>query len=312
MTSLADCFPAARQCQATRAQLRAAGLSSGAVQRALASGELLRLRRGVYALAPLPVRGRHLLRDGVPDVGYLAAARAAVTGLGRAVVARRTAAVLYGMDMLVEPDLVELRVPHGRVLQEPGIEALPSRQTRHVDCSVAGYEALPMTTPVDTVLDCATSRPMREAVVLADSALRRGLVTVEELVAEVGRRRGHRDGARWRRLLHLVDDRSGSVLESVLRYLLVLHGYRPESQYVVRRGTLLVGRFDFCLEQARVIVECDGRRWHDPEDVRQKDRQKANALTRQGWRLLRFSWDEVLHSPAYVLACLADCVALAG
>jgi very-short-patch-repair endonuclease len=73
-----------------------------------------------------------------------------------------------------------------------------------------------------------------------------------------------------------------------------------------------VGRFDFCLEKARLIIECDGRRWHDPEDVRRKDRGKENHLARLDWRILRFSWSEVLHSPGYVLACISDCVALAA
>jgi very-short-patch-repair endonuclease len=80
----------------------------------------------------------------------------------------------------------------------------------------------------------------------------------------------------------------------------------------VHRGRLFIGRFDFALLEALVIIECDGRRWHDPEDVRQKDRSKTNALTRLGWRVLRFSWDEIVDSPAYVLACVRDCVALSA
>jgi very-short-patch-repair endonuclease len=113
-------------------------------------------------------------------------------------------------------------------------------------------------------------------------------------------------------MLHLIDDQSGSVLESVLRYLLLQNGFTPRSQYTVRREKLFVGRFDFCLEQAQLIIECDGRRWHDPEDVRQKDRLKTNALICLGWRVLRFTWDEVVNSPAYVLACVRDCAELAA
>ena len=92
--------------------------------------------------------------------------------------------------------------------------------------------------------------------------------------------------------------------------LLLTHGYTPESQYTVHHGKLFVGRFDFCLLAERVIIECDGRRWHAPDDVRNKDRRQENALTRLGYRVLRFSWDEVLNSPAFVLACIKDCVAL--
>jgi very-short-patch-repair endonuclease len=216
------------------------------------------------------------------------------------------------MDMLVEPTNIELRIPHGRVVVEAGIDARPSRTTAHLDVEVLGFEALPMTTAVDTVLDCALARPMREAVVIADSALRRKLMTVEDLVRAVDGRARHPRSTRLRRLLHLIDDRSGSVLESVLRYLLLQNGFVAQSQHRVHRGRLFVGRFDFALLEALVIIECDGRRWHDPEDVRQKDRSKTNALTRLGWRVLRFSWDEIVHSPAYVLACVHDCVALSA
>lgn len=313
MTPLADCFPAIRQHQAARRQLRNQGWGSAAIAQALADKQMVRLRTGVYALAPLPVRAHHLLRDGKPCLAYLAVTRAAITGLGKGVVAdRRTSAVFYGMDMLHEPEEVELRVPHGRRVDEVGIDARPSRITRHADVRVLDLDPVPMTTAVDTVLDCAIALPMREAVVIADSALRIKAVTLEELIAEIATRKGHRDAAKWRRLLHLVDEQSGSVLESVLRFLLLTHGYEVLSQFVVHRGKLFVGRFDFCLEAARIIIECDGRRWHDPEDVRQKDRQKTNALVRLGWKVLRFTWAEVVHSHDFVLACVADCVALAA
>jgi very-short-patch-repair endonuclease len=49
-------------------------------------------------------------------------------------------------------------------------------------------------------------------------------------------------------------------------------------------------------------VETDGRRWHDPKDAREFDRRRANSCASLGWRLLRFTWAEVLHDPAYVIA----------
>ncbi|MFN2536604.1 MAG: hypothetical protein ABR549_00450, partial [Mycobacteriales bacterium] len=281
MSPLAECFPATRQGISARHQLRATGWGSAAITSALDRKTIVRVGRAVYALAPLPTWRRHLLRDGIPDAAYLAATRAALHAVGTGAVAdRRTAGVFWGMDMLVEPSSIECRVPHGREVDTAGVDARPSRATAHVDHPVLGFEAIPMTSAVDTVLDCALDRPMREAVVIADSALRNKLVTVEDLVRAVEGRSRHPRSSRLRRLLHLIDDQSGSVLESVLRCLLIQHGYAPLSQYVVHRGNLFVGRFDFCLEQARVIIECDGRRWHDPEDARQKDRLKTNALTR--------------------------------
>jgi very-short-patch-repair endonuclease len=313
MTNLLDCFLGSRQGQAHRRQLRAAGHGSAAITAALAVRDIVRLRPGVYALAPLPVRARHLLKDGCPDAGYLAAARAAIAGLGKGIAAaRRTAAVFWGMDMLVEPALLELRGPRGRRAEDKGIDLRTSRSTSYELVGVLGLDAIPMTSAVDTVLDCALSRPMREAVVIADSALRNRSVTFDDLVRGVMARARHPRSARLRRLLHLIDENSGSVLESVLRYLLLQHGYTPESQYTVHRGKLFVGRFDFCLLAARLIIECDGRRWHAPDDIRNTDRRQENALARLGYRVLRFTWDEVLNSPAFVLAAVQDCVALAA
>lgn len=299
-----------RQGLATREDLSSAGVTPALVSRALARRDLVRIRRGVYALAPLPVRARHLLRDGVLDLAYLAEVRAVLTSLG-AVADRRTAALLWRLDLLVEPSTVECRVPRSQTrVDMKGVSVRCSRATAQVERAVAGTAAVDVTPADETVLDCALSRPLLEAVVIADSALRVGCVTVEELVAAVARRQGP-GTRRLRRVLELMDPQSGSVLESMLRFLLLTNGLAPQSQYTVRRGTQVIGRFDFCFEAERLIVECDGRRWHDPDDVRRKDRHRDNGLQRLGWRILRFDWDEVRSSPAYVLAAVRDCLSLA-
>lgn len=301
--------PASRQQQATRAHLLAAGLGTAAISQLVKDGGLLRLGRGAYALAPLPTRGRHLLSDGKVDRGYLAEVRAVLHSLGEGAVAdRRTAAVLWQMDMLVEPKLVEVRVPRTRTRVDlDGVRVRCSTASAAATVPAAGLEALPVTPAVDTVLDCCLDRPMQEAVVIADSALRRELVTVDELAAAVAAR-GRCPGSRkLRRLLTLVDPRSGSVLESMLRYLLNSHDLWPASQVELRqRDGRRIGRVDFCFAGQRVVVECDGRRWHDPDDARDRDRQRDNGLGRTGWLVLRFTWDEVRRSQSYVLSCVQD------
>jgi very-short-patch-repair endonuclease len=297
------------QGMATREQLLTAGLTRRLLSRALATGDLVRLRRGVYALGPLPARSRHLLSNGQLDLGYLAATRAVVLSLD-GVADRRTAALLWGMDQLVEPTHVECRVGRSqRRVSMKGVDVRVSVATGFVLHPAGGLDPVPVTTAVDTVLDCAMARPMLEAVVIADSALRVGCVSLDDLVAGASERRGPKT-ARLRRLLALMDPDSGSVLESMLRFLLVTNGLHPVSQFTVHRGKQVVGRFDFCFEAARLIVECDGRRWHDPEDVRRKDRHRDNALQRLGWRILRFDWNEVRSSPTYVLECVRDCLKL--
>jgi very-short-patch-repair endonuclease len=92
---------------------------------------------------------------------------------------------------------------------------------------------------------------------------------------------------------------SESVLESLLRVLLEDHGLRPpHAQYVVRdERRRFVARADFAYPRERLLVEADGRAWHDAPDRRDDDRRKANAFERLGWRLLRFTWADVVHRP---------------
>ena len=115
LTKVSDACPDVRQHLATRAHLRAAGLGSGAVDRAVRSGTLLRVRRGVYSPRPLPATPRHAVSGGVPDAAYVSRVRAVILSLGGTpIAAGRTAAALWGFDMLVEPNRVEVVAAEAR------------------------------------------------------------------------------------------------------------------------------------------------------------------------------------------------------
>jgi very-short-patch-repair endonuclease len=280
---------------ATRAQLAAAGLGRGRLQDALAAGDLVRIGRSVYAQVQLPPWPAHLLSGGVADPAFLRRAQACLLRLGPAAALRaRCAAVAWGLDMLVEPDQLEVQVPRTQSrVDVPGVDA------RRTSAAVQVVSGLRVVSLDETLRECALSRPTTEAVAIVDSALRRGLTWP--------RRAGR--GA-LARAIQLADPRSGSVLESALRVLLAEAGLpAPESQYVVRNGRNFVARVDFCWPACRLIVEADGRRWHDPLDARAFDRRRANDCAKLGWRLLRFTWAEVLHSPAYVIETVRQALA---
>ncbi|MCW2599106.1 MAG: cullin, a subunit of ubiquitin ligase [Frankiales bacterium] len=304
--------PPHRQQISTRAQLKLAGITARGLQSALARHELVRVGRGVYSVGPLPPVGEHLLTGGSPDLGYLARVRATLLSLGQGcVAARRTAAVLWGFDMAVEPDRVEVDVPADRGRTSvAGVLAVRRPKGVVVPLRVLGLDAVPVTSAVQTVVDCAVALPLDQAVAIADSALRNKAVTRRQLVKSAAALRGTPGVVRVRRVIRLCDPRSGSVLESLLRVLLVLAGLRPTAtQYVIREadGTW-VGRVDFCWPGHRLVVECDGRRWHDPEDARTRDRRRDNALERLSWRVLRFTWAEVVHDLEYVISTVRACL----
>lgn len=292
-----------RQGVLSRRELRAAGVSDGALTRALSSGEVVRVRRRVYAVRPLPPTPRCMVTDCGVDPDVVPVVRAALLELGpRAAAGGRTAAVLRGWGLLVEPRrTIELAVPHGHDRSPLGVRV---RQTHHLPVEdlvpLRGLAALPVTTAVQTVVDCALELPLLDATVVADSALRAGDVTVAELRAAARRLPGRRGAARARRVLEGCDPECGSVLESVQRVRMVLAGLDGfATQVVLRRWPVL--RVDFCFEDARLVVEVDGARWHQEP---QRDRSRDNALAALGWRVLRFTWREVVHDGAGVVAAV--------
>ncbi len=305
-----------QQGMATRHQLAEAGLNRRGLERAVATGALRRLRSGLYANDQLPTRGLHLLSGGRPDLGYLAELRAVLLTLGgEAAASRRSAAVLWGFDLAVEPMGLDVDVTPSRSRAErPGVDVRRRHLRDVVDLTVGGTAPVRVTGALRTVVDCAQERPLAEAVAIADSAVRSGHLTVEELLEAASTRRSHPCAERVRRVVRWVDARSGSVLESLLRVLLAEHGLVvPRTQYVVRdRDGAFVGRVDFCWPEQRLIVEADGRRWHDPQDARDRDRRRSNEYARLGWAVLRFTWADVVHSPEVVVAAVRDCLDLAA
>jgi very-short-patch-repair endonuclease len=241
-----------------------------------------------------------------PDV--VPTVRAALLELGPLAAAdRRTAAVLRGWGLLHEPRrTVEVVVPHGHDCSPLGIRV---RQARHVQAEdlvpIRGLAPLAVTTAVKTVLECALTLPRLEATVVADSALRAGDVTVEDLRAVVARLPGRREAARARRVVDGCDPESGSVLESVQRVRMALAGLDGFATQVVLRAEPVL-RVDFCFAAERLVVEVDGARWH-PDPAR--DRRRDNDLAALGWRVLRFTWSEVVHDSAGVLAAVEAALA---
>jgi hypothetical protein len=175
--------------------------------------------------------------------------RALAVGL-QATVSHTSAAILWGMELATTPVGLTVTVERNRS-RVVRAEARVHRQDLSADDRVH-RDGLELTTPLRTVLDLCRSLPLPEAVAVADSALRRGLVTVEELAGAARALPPAVGRGRVAAVVRLVDPWSGSVLESLFRVLLHLAGLpAPETQLGVRgAGGRWIGRVDFAWPSA--------------------------------------------------------------
>lgn len=280
---------------ARRRDVLRAGLTRRKLERLVREGRLRMLTPHLVTNVDLPAPDEQL--------------RALAVGWD-ATVSHEDAALLWGMELVTTPEHRSVTVGRNRsrltkagtVVRRSDLE--PSERVVR--------DGVWVTSAVRTVLDLCRSLPLAQAVVVTDSALRRGLVTVEELTAALVALPAGRGRQRVARVLQLIDPQSGSVLESLCRVLLVQAGLAPERTQLVifsRRGRE-IGRVDFAWPSVKLVVETDGFAFHADRTTYRNDRRRGNALMLAGWQVLRFSWEDVVHQPEQVVAAVRD--ALAG
>ncbi len=301
---------------ATTAQLRSAGVGRSVLSRALGRGVVVRVRPAVYALTPLEQWPTFVVTHEGVATPFVQHVRAVLLSLGEGAAACGTAAAcLRGWGLLHEPcRTVRVAVHRGRSrVRLAGVRASQRHRVATEELEVrAGEAPLRVTTAVQTAVDCCHELPLLEAVVACDSALRSREVTVAQLRAAGLAQRSRRAAARVRRVVELCDPESGSVLESVLRVQMVQAGLTDfATQEVVRdRHGRRILRVDFCFALRRLVIETDGVRWHDAPS---RDQGLDNRLVAAGWRVLRFTWAQVVHDPQAVLGLVRaalDCGSL--
>ena len=77
-------------------------------------------------------------------------------------------------------------------------------------------------------------------------------------------------------------------IEALLFEALRAKGLMPHPQYGIRPY-----RADFAFPEERLVVECDGRYWHDQA----RDQRRDEELRRRGWEVFRLSGSEITRSP---------------
>jgi very-short-patch-repair endonuclease len=268
----------------SRAQLYSLGLGRRAIEHRLETGRLLSMHRGVYAVGHKKVsrRGRWM---------------AAVLAAGPdAVLSHRDAAALWGVRPCNRAR-IEVTVPRPQ-RSRAGIQVhnapLPADETTVI-------EGIPVTTVPRTLLDLAAvvdRQQLERALEQAEAQRLTDPVSLDELLQRYPGRRGSRKLAKAR--ARGARGITRSKLEERFQALLdeaVLP--RPELNAPIE----LNGRqfeADCVWRKQRLIVELDGRAWHDTRQAFERDRERDRLLQAAGWRVVRITWRQLRDDPQAV------------
>ena len=276
----------------TWSQARAAGLPDSTIARRAASGRYERMLPGV-------------LREAcVPD-SWEARAMAALLAIGgEAVLCRRSAARVLGLDVRTAgPLAVLVRTRTFEAL--PAVRVHRTRVLEDVDVTTVG--ALATTTATRTVADLAATLSPEALRRVVAAAVRTGSTDATALrttIGRLGRFRGKRTLVALVDELHPLEAQCRSELESRWLRLVTAAGLAPTAMnhpVVDAAGRRRV--LDAVYLPERIPVELDSRLAHGSRLDVHDDLRRENAVVLTGWRsFLRFSWDDVVHRPDAVVA----------
>ena len=272
------------------AQATACGMSPDTVRRRVRDGRWEPMHPRVYL-----VGGHRLTGEASTWAAWLYAGE-------RATVSGPAAAFRHGM-LRQAPEVVDVILPaalHRRA--QPGI-----RWHRHdlAPLDRVGMSGLEVTARPLTALETALILP--DGSTFLDRALQRH-VRFPALYRAYCRHLGRPGWRRARDLVTASADRADSAAERLLVSILrdggvtgwVLgHPFGP-------------WRIDLAFPRQKVAVEVDGWAWHVDAERFRNDRRKQNALVRDGWDPLRFTWHDLDGRPAATLAEIQDTLAIAA
>lgn len=260
-------------------ELRALGFSRERVRWLARSERLFRIHRGVFAV------GRPTL---TAEARWLAAVKACRP---RAALGHRSAAVLR--DLLeydsTDPHVI---VPFGCAHDGPSGVHLHRSRDLDEERDIEIVDSIRVTTVLRTLVDLSRARMPKH---LLRRALRQAARVHRADILQLADVRGLRAMVRlFDPLLSMTE----SEFEALFLELCVAYGLpTPEPQVAIGAR-----RADFVFHEARLVVECDSRRWHDNDFAFLDDRRRSRELQRRGYEVMPFTWAEVLHEPARVAA----------
>ncbi len=269
------------------------------IRRLLASGVLVHVDVGIYALAASVPYFQDMYRCRV--LGYLQTRHeespCVLTGL--------SALVLDGLPVWASIDDICIGRDHshgpksGRV---KNLGRIPSDQTAIATCGPVGpYVAA---TAARSVCDSARYGPIVNTVAAGDAVLRTGMTTagaIDEILATM---RGMKNIAMARFATSLLDGASESPGESASRLRLHRLGVpAPTLQQEIYDEAGFIGRVDFLWEKFGIVGKYDGRfkygrsnpAQRPPEEVLFEEKRREDRLRAAGYIVVRWTTEDLKH-----------------
>jgi very-short-patch-repair endonuclease len=272
----------------TRDQLTHLGLTRHGIQHRISRGRLHPVGRGIYAVG----------RPDLTQHGRWMAAILACGGVGKAALSHSSAAAIFkiGTEQAAAIEVTRLspdpiRIPGVRVHRRPALR----------DGWYGFNEGIPVTSPVQNLIDLATrhGRPTMER--LTNEADKLGLVRTDDLRKALDEHQGERGVARLRRIL---DFRTFRYTRTELeRAFLPLA--REAGLALPRTSVHVTGHeVDFHFPDLGLVVETDGLTYHRTSAEQAKDHERDQDHSAAGLTPVRFTHAQIKFEPDHVVRIL--------
>jgi very-short-patch-repair endonuclease len=278
----------------TLEQALASGLTPDQIQRRLSTGRWEGMGRGVYRLAGSRRTWEQRLLALTLAAGPAAAA------------SHRSAAALLAIPGFERRAPIEVTTPRVSRHRADGEIVHRWRPFPHHHLTV--IEGIVTTRVARTLCDLAGVLHPGKTERAIDNCLAMGIATPGTLQAAFSdlASRGRKGTAVLRLLLA---DRSAGYIppasetEARFRDLVREAGLpEPVRQLDVGDDEAWIGRVDVAYPPARLLIELDSRRHHSSKLDVEADAARDRRLTRTGWRVVRFTWTDLVERPGWVVS----------
>jgi very-short-patch-repair endonuclease len=252
----------------------------------VARGELVRVHRGVYRHAAVPVTLEQRIRAAMIAIG------------DEAVLSHRAALARHGVRNF-QCALVEITHRSTALPRQRGLQL--HRSANLSDADVQVLDGVRTTAPARTLIDAASVLPVELVARYTQEWMSHRKVSEVDLTSALSRAGNHSGARALAGGLGDVIAEADTGAEARLGEILIKAGLPPEHHVVVTTAAGDDFEIDWAYPSERIGLELDGYGVHlRSRAIYEKDRDRRNELEVEGWRILNFT-DAQCRRPARVV-----------